>query len=143
MSEVELQVTYVVWAPDSTTDDAAQKRAALRTEHAAYFDGWHAKGAIRELFSPTQRVRIRRADVAMLYTVYGGAMTAEDIKLPVPADLGFTGSAIVLKADSLEDAWKIIKGDVYYQEAVVSGILPQPLVRTHAISRLIQPTVGQ
>lgn len=77
------------------------------------------------------------------YTVYGGAMTAEDIKLPVPADLGFTGSAIVLKADSLEDAWKIIKGDVYYQEAVVSGILPQPLVRTHSISRLIQLTVGQ
>ena len=48
-------------------------------------------------------------------------MTAQDIKLPISEAPDFTGSVIVLKADSLDDAWEIVKGDVYYQEGVVSS----------------------
>ena len=48
-------------------------------------------------------------------------MTAQDIKLPISEAPDFTGSVIVLKAESLDDAWAIVKGDVYYQEGVVSS----------------------
>ena len=66
MSEVKVQVTYAVWAPDNASGDAAAKRMALRNEHGAYFDGWRTKGAICESPFPRLWAKAVRVDAAAL-----------------------------------------------------------------------------
>ncbi|EPS96627.1 hypothetical protein FOMPIDRAFT_1053124 [Fomitopsis schrenkii] len=92
----DLQVSYCLWAPDHKTDAAAQKRLTLQNEHSAYFEALRAKGAI----------------------LYGGAITTEDVQLPLTARPDFAGSVVVYKAASLEAVWELVEGDPFYKEGV-------------------------
>lgn len=56
----------------------------------------------------------------MAYTGAGGGVLTSDSADAAPADRKFFGSCIILEAESLEAARKLMENDIYYTSGVVS-----------------------
>ncbi|KAH9833481.1 uncharacterized protein C8Q71DRAFT_773685 [Rhodofomes roseus] len=96
MSHANLTLSYYVWAPDSKAGDVVQKRQAILAEH-------------------TEWITARRADGSVLY---GGAILAKDVKLPLASNPEIAGTILIVKANSLEAARKLIEQEPYYKAGV-------------------------
>lgn len=57
------------------------------------------------------------------WSAYGGAITKEDVQLPITARPEFAGSVVMYKAANLEAVWELVEGDPFYKEGVVRGVL--------------------
>ncbi|KAH9915489.1 uncharacterized protein B0H18DRAFT_1041437 [Fomitopsis serialis] len=97
MSQSNLQMSYCAWAPDSKVGDAVEKRKALDSEHNEWFQARLADGSVLE---------------------FGGAILAKDEKLPLTGVPDIGGTLLIFKADSLEDARKLIEQEPYYKAGV-------------------------
>ncbi|KZT65391.1 hypothetical protein DAEQUDRAFT_768866 [Daedalea quercina L-15889] len=97
MSQVTLQITYYVWAPDSKATDAPNRLdQTISKEHAEHFQALRADGLVE----------------------HGGAVLTKDMQLPITSAPEFAGSMFILKADSLEAARKLVEEDPFYQTGV-------------------------
>lgn len=56
----------------------------------------------------------------MEHTGVGGGVLTSDSTNAAPADRKFFGSCIIIEAESLEAARKLIEEDIYYKSGVVS-----------------------
>lgn len=69
-------------------------------------------------FLPEKKTSDHR--VAMAHTGTGGPLLTADSADSAPADRKFYGSCLVLEAENLEAARKLIENDIYYTSGVVS-----------------------
>ncbi|KAH9915906.1 uncharacterized protein B0H18DRAFT_1039695 [Fomitopsis serialis] len=96
MSQINLQITYFVWAPDSKVGDVMQKRKAVDSEHNEWMEARRADGILQ----------------------FGGAILNKDEKLPLTVVPDIAGTLLIVKADSLEAARKLIEQEPYYKAGV-------------------------
>ncbi|KZT69326.1 hypothetical protein DAEQUDRAFT_669892 [Daedalea quercina L-15889] len=87
---------FAVWAPDMTDPEAFSRRMAVRESHLANANKMHESGTLK---------------------LGGGLLAPESIASP-NAPFKLVGSLMVIEADSIESARKIIESDVYYQSGV-------------------------
>ncbi|KAI9572120.1 hypothetical protein HD554DRAFT_2067090 [Boletus coccyginus] len=80
---------FVVWAPDAGADE---RRLAVRPRHLENVHQLAKEGIIR----------------------VGGAVLTSDPANPADAGRKFFGSFIIIEAESLEAARKIVENDIYY-----------------------------
>jgi len=96
MSQINLKISYYVWAPDSKAGDIAQKRKAVANEHEEWIQARRADGTVQ----------------------YGGAILVKDEKLPLTTAPDIAGTILIIKADSLEAARKLIEQEPYHKAGV-------------------------
>ncbi|KZT65387.1 hypothetical protein DAEQUDRAFT_676885 [Daedalea quercina L-15889] len=89
---------FAVWAPDMTDPEAFSRRMSVRESHLANAKKIHANGTL-------------------IAKIGGGLLAQESIASP-NAPLTLVGSMMVIEADSIESARKVIESDIYYQSGV-------------------------
>jgi len=88
--------TFIVWAPYQTDAGALERRRTVRGSHIDNAHRLTDEGIIRA----------------------GGVVLASDSADAAPADRKFFGSCMILEAENLEAARKLIENDIFYTEGV-------------------------
>ncbi|KZT35262.1 hypothetical protein SISSUDRAFT_990778 [Sistotremastrum suecicum HHB10207 ss-3] len=94
MSTEAIPTYFFVYAPDKTDEGAFERRLAVRAEHAAGVAANREAGLIK----------------------FGGALANPESLTGGPKKL--VGSTLFIRADTIEEAKKLIEEDVYYKTGV-------------------------
>lgn len=113
---------FVVWAPDYGDAGAQERRLAVRPRHLENAHQLTTQGIIRKHRPAPYENRLLTERV-MEYTGVGAGVLTSDSANATPADRKFFGSCLIVEADSLEAAHKLIESDIYYTAGVVRTIL--------------------
>ncbi|KAH0827558.1 hypothetical protein J3R83DRAFT_4279 [Lanmaoa asiatica] len=127
MAENQQLTKFVVWAPDYTDASTLEKRLAVRPSHLETIHRLSKEGTIRkhQVAALTNNRRLMEAHHGITQVLVEAVLTPDSANA-APADRKFFGSCVIIEAESLEAARKVVENDVYY----TAGVVSRPLYRS-------------